>query len=269
MTKMSSLFLFWVTLLAIFISLTSLTTKAALPGQVFQILFLPIPVYLVYTLVSHWSNHASLFDSQSGWRKIIVYYCFIVSLTLVIASFISAKTISQIISSLVFSPLAIYFFWLALPRYQQALPLAQIPKKKAAIVEPVPPVNASLDGERRDFLKLIGTAGVSIFLYNLLFRRDAAPLFGSSSASTTPLALQNAQGEVINPAERSPTQGYYISQIDDSTVSYFGFINNLGQWFIMRQDTDNSYRYTRGDKNFTTNWAKRIKLTYDSFDNVF
>lgn len=266
MTKPGSLLLFWVTLLALFISLTSVTVKTALPGQIFQILFIPVTIYLVYTLANHWLTQAPVFNFQAGWKKLLIYYCFIVTAILVAASFLSAQTASQIISAVIFSPLVIYFFWVVRPHRNHVPILTQVFE---AQTEPKAPTKTNLDADRRDFLKLIGTAGISIFLYNLFLRRDASPLFGNSSAATGPLAIQNAQGETINPAEKSPTQGYYISQIDDSTIAYFGFINNLGQWFIMRQDADNAYRYTRGDKNFTANWANRTKLPYNFFDNVF
>jgi len=266
MTKSGSLLLFWVTLLAVFISLTSVTVKTALPGQVFQILFIPVTIYLVYTLVNNWTSHTPALNFQSGWMRLLIYYCFIVTATLVVASFLSANTLPQVTASLIFSPLVIYFFLLIFPRRNQIPPLVQIFEQSVkATVRP----KTNLDEDRRDFLKLIGTAGVSIFLYNLFLRRDPTSLFGTTTPSSSPLALKNTQGEVINPAEKSPTQGYYISQIDDSTISYFGFINNLGQWFIMRQDTDNAYRYCRGDKDFTSNWTDRAKLTYDYFDNVF
>lgn len=266
MTKSGSLLLFWVTLLAVFISLTSVTVKTALPGQIFQILFIPVTIYLVYTLVNNWTSHTPALNFQGGWMRLLIYYCFIVTTTLVVVSFLSANTLPQWAASSLFSPLVIYFFLLIWPRRSQIPPLVQIFEQPVkAAVHP----KKNLDEDRRDFLKLIGTAGVSIFLYNLFLRRNATPLFGTATSPSSPLALKNTQGEVINPAEKSPTQGYYISQIDDSTISYFGFINNLGQWFIMRQDADNAYRYCRGDKDFTTNWAGRAKLTYDYFDNVF
>jgi len=266
MTKASSLFLFWVTLLALFITATSVTVSTALPGQIFKILFLPVTIYLVYSVVTHWFSQAPAFNFPSGWKRLVIYYCFIMTTTLVVTSLLAVETVAQMISVLIFSPLVVYFFWLVWPRRNLAHVFTHV---SSARTQAAPVPNAHLDADRRDFLKLIGTAGVSIFLYNLLLRRNTNPLFASSTDQTGPLALKNAQGDVINPAEKSPTQGYYISQIDDSPIAYFGFINNLGQWFIMRQDTDNSYRYVRGDKDFTTAWSNRAKLTYDFFHNVF
>ena len=266
MTKISSLFLFWVTILAVFISLTSMSVSTALPGQLFKILFLPVTVYLLYTLLNHWFTRAPALNFQSGWPRLLIYYCFIMSATLVVTSLLAVETMAQLVSTLIFSPLVGYFFALVWPRRSPAPVFAPA---YPARTQPAPASAANLDADRRDFLKLIGTAGISIFLYNLFLRRDSNLLFSGSPAPTAPLAIQNAQGEVINPAEKSPTQGYYISQIDDSPVAYFGFINNLGQWFIMRQETDDSYRYSKGDKDFIAAWSNRAKLTYDYFDNVF
>ncbi len=266
MTKFSTLFLIWVTLLAVFITLTSVSVKTALPGQVFQILFIPVTIYLGYSLANTGLKQAPAFNYQTGWQKPLIYYCFIVTAILVVASFLSVRAWPQLISSITFTPLVVYFLCLVWPRRSQIPSMAHVfPTSTRNIPEP----KIDLDTGRRDFLKLIGTAGVSIFLYNLFVRRGPTQLFAGADAVSGPLAIKNVQGNVINPAEKSPTQGYYISQIDDSTIAYFGFINNLGQWFVMRQDADNAYRYVKGDKDFTSNWTNRAKLSYDYFDNVF
>jgi hypothetical protein len=263
MKPIASIFLGFVTMLALVVQVHGLLSNPGNLGQIFQILFAPVTVYLVISLVSHLVMRSPVFGLKKGWVKLFPWYCLLISALLILAGFTSSQTLTDFISTLIFAPLGLYFL------------ISIWPKRNWAVIQPssqrqyVPQATPSkVDLDRRDFLKMIGTAGISIFLYNLVFRRDALPLFGGSTSSN-PLALKNAQGEVINPAERSPTQGYYISQIDDSPTGYFGFINNLGQWFIMRQDPNNAYRYTRGDKDFTSNWEARAKLAYDYFDNVF
>ena len=263
--KAASILLFVATLLAIFISIKGISADVGLTGRVFQILFLPVTVYLASNSIRYIISGSSAFGAPSGWTKALRYYCLLVSLSVVTAGFLSAATPSEFIISIIFSSLVIYFLISVWPSMGFKFHLSGIPR-----VEVAAKGNEKVDVDRRDFLKLVGTAGVSIFLYNLFFRRDSTPLFGNSTPNTpTPLALKNAQGQVINPAEKSPTEGYYISQIDDSEISYFGFINKMGQWFIMRQDTDDSYRYSRGDKDAAGNWTQRSKLPYDYFDNVF
>lgn len=265
-TEIPPIFLVIVTVLAVVISLSGLFTDVGLPGRIFQILFLPITIYLVTCSAKLIISGSSAFGTRGGWSKVLRYYCLLVSLAVVVAGLISARTPSEFIVSIVFSALAVYFLISVWPGVGFEFSLDAHKVKFTTAKGP----NEKVDVERRDFLKLVGTAGISMFLYNLLFRRDSAPLFGSSTpANTVPLALKNAQGRVIDPAEKSPTEGYYISQIDDADISYFGFVNSLGQWFIMRQDTDDSYRYTRGDKDAAGNWARRSKLAYDYFDNVF
>lgn len=270
MIKISSLFLLWVTFLALFVTITGLGTQVGLPAQIFQILFLPVTLFLAFSLFRHLVNHTPALDSLSGWKRLIVYYCFIVSSALVIVSFSSAHTLPQLISSIIFAPLALYFFILVRPRLNRAIYLPSTAKKS-----PIQPNFATdtislpkLDLDRRDFLKMIGAAGLSVFVYSLLSKRGQGSFLGGVSSAET-LALKDMAGNKIDPAEKSPTHGYYISQIDDSTIAYFGFVNKLGQWFIMRQDTDNAYRYSRGDNNFSASWTNRSVLTYNYFDNVF
>lgn len=264
MSKLATFFLFFVTALAVLVSANGFLVQTDMYSQIFQILFVPITVYLFVSLASHITLRSPVFGVQTRLGKILILYCLIVSCVFVTAGFLSSESQVDFISTLVYAPLAIYFFVTILPQRNMATISPAGPRSY-----PQSAPNPKLDESRRDFLKLIGTAGISIFVYNLLFRRDAGSLFGSFSP-TNPLALKNAQGEVINPAEKSPTQGYYISQVDDGTAtSYYGFINSLGQWFIMRQDVNNAYRYSRGDRDFESNWNERTKLDYDFFDNVF
>lgn len=83
------------------------------------------------------------------------------------------------------------------------------------------------------------------------------------------VALQNPDGQAIHPAETQPTDGYQIAEIDESETSYFGFVDTKGHWFIMKEDTAGSFRYTRGESGFPNNWSIREKLKYDYYDRVF
>lgn len=50
----------------------------------------------------------------------------------------------------------------------------------------------------------------------------------------------------------------------DSSESYYGFVNNDGKWFIMRElGKDNkSWRYATGKVSYNKGWSERRKLTY-------
>ena len=76
--------------------------------------------------------------------------------------------------------------------------------------------------------------------------------------------------------------GYQISDEDansaDSDITYYGYLNQEGQWYIMREDVSvggdddvKAFRFTKGalDSDYTTNWALRESLTYADFEATF
>ena len=258
-----SLFLILVTLLSLFVSVTGLFAEIDLASRILHILFLPVAAYFIYVLVEHILHKTPVFDQKTGFRRVLIYYCFIVTAAVVIVSFISSLNFPQFLSSLLFSPMAIYFLLLVWPRRKEALPLKQSELK--SLLAPVP----KLDVDRRNFLKLIGSAGILADIWGLFSKRGGISSFLGNTDAFESITLKNTSGNVINPAENSPTDGYNISQIDDSIPSYFGFVNKDGGWFIMREGEDSAFRYVKGDGNFTVNWSNRAKLNYSYFDKVF
>ena len=72
-------------------------------------------------------------------------------------------------------------------------------------------------------------------------------------------------------------QRFHCHDIDDTGtgIVYYGFVNRLGYWFIMRETTVGtvtSYRFTTLFKNdtdpYNTGWGNRSTLTYDYIYNV-
>lgn len=125
------------------------------------------------------------------------------------------------------------------------------------------------DSDKRAFLKLIGFAGVSFFLYSIFSRRSGVPLL-NGDAGPKVTGPEDTAGKKIHPAETHPTDGYRIAEIDDDAISYYGFTNKDGGWIIMREDTDTtSFRYTKGDTGFPDSWSNRERLKYDYYYNVF
>lgn len=60
----------------------------------------------------------------------------------------------------------------------------------------------------------------------------------------------------------------------DTTITYFGFVNSKGEWYIMQQVATNSgadltFKYIKGNSGYTANYALRESLTYDYFYNIF
>lgn len=125
------------------------------------------------------------------------------------------------------------------------------------------------DPKRRQFLKIIGASGVGFIITMLLNpKKTEAAFFGSVPGPGT-VALKNRSGQRIDPAEKKPTDGYYITDIDNSIPSYYGYLDKDGNWYIIKENSDGSFRYVRGSGSFSSYWSSRSSLTYDYFDNVF
>lgn len=203
-------------------------------------------------------------------NKTLTYSGFAISTLLIIAAFITAKTYTQLIIAVILYPLVAYFALKVLPRRTQKAP-------SITIKVPVHPVPKAIDDTRervvadldkRTFLKLIGTAGISFFLFSILGRRIESYLFDRSTSPT------RSAGEAIPNSQASGNsqtpEGYRITEIDEGVVSYYGFTNQDGAWLIMREDSEtSSFRYARGDSGFMRSWDNRKNLKYDYYYKIF
>jgi hypothetical protein len=219
-------------------------------------------------------------------RKLFVYYNFIIVTLLTLSGFLNATTYTQLLAASLFYPLFVYFALLVIPSRNKSIVLPKIqvipPAQKLAHIkedaeelvaktlDPISDPQAKFDSDRRSFLKIIGAAGVSVFVYTLFTNRAEAAFFGSVPGPGT-VSIKDSTGTKIDPAEKQPTDGYRITEYDDSVpYIYGGYVNKTGAWFISREDvTSGSYRYTKGSSSFSTNWTNRASLTYDYFDNIF
>ncbi len=202
--------------------------------------------------------------------KALTYSGLAVSFIITAFVFVTAKTYTQLIIAVLLYPLLAYFALRVLPRRNKVAPsiTIQIPSR------PMPKTNEDTrakvvaDIDKRTFLKLIGTAGLSFFVFSLLGRRVESLLFGrafESGVSTSGVAPSDQASSAPQPLE-----GFKISEIDDGIVSYYGFTNKDGAWLIMREDTQaSSFRYAKGERDFSRNWASRQKLKYDYYFNLF
>lgn len=210
-------------------------------------------------------------------RKAIVYSGFALASLVVVATFLSARDYTQLGAAVILYPLLAYLAYELFVRkssQETYIPVAEpapVKEEKKVEVETVKVTKegASIkDFDKRTFLKLIGAAGVSFFLYTILARRS--DVFFGKAIQSGPIALEDASGKKIDPSEKHPTDGYRISEIDDSELTFYGFINKLGAWFIMKEDPDSgSFRYIKGDVDFSGNWSSRKRQKYDYYHNVF
>lgn len=210
-------------------------------------------------------------------RKILIYYSFIISAVVVFIGIASVQTTPQLISSMLFFPMWVYLALLVFPQRKRAINLAGIKLAKQPVgnLKEIQKEETAeegkvekLDHDRRAFLKIIGSAGVSLFMFALFTKKAEAAFFGSVPGPGT-VGIKNASGQLINPAEKHPTDGYKISRIDDSTPAYYGFTNKDGEWFIMKEDSSGNYTYAVGTSSFSTNWANRASLTYGEYFEMF
>lgn len=204
-------------------------------------------------------------------RKTLQYSGFIFAGLFVVMAFITARSYTQLVVGIILYPILIYFAFKLFPRRntpskQEEQPAAQV--NNQTIVETNNPKTIQ-DEDKRDFIKLIGAAGVSFLVVSFL-GRWADGLFSNKSL----LSGVKSNGESIKDeiaGSRNLTDGYKIAEIDDaSETAYYGFTDANGGWLIMKAGTDgSSFRYIRGEKDFPLNWPKRENLTYGYYSEVF
>ncbi len=217
-------------------------------------------------------------------RILLAYSSFVIACLAVIAAFMTATNYAQLTLAIVLYPVLIYFAYRMLPlrarkqfdesdNFAFETVLDAKPEKQTEKAEEETEGKKGFgiaDIDKRAFLKLIGGAGVTLFLFSL-FNKKAENLFlGNNSGPQSKVFLEDTTGNKINPAENQPTDGYTISEIDDEEIAFYGYTNKTGNWFIMKVDTDTgSFRYAKGEVNFPSGWGSRKKLSYDYYNNVF
>lgn len=218
-------------------------------------------------------------------NQILIIYSFLICLFLTIVGIFSAKSAAQLFNSFIFLPL-IFFFGTKILHFPKKSISPLLPGNKLStfrtVKTPLPSptlaeepeiIPGVADNDKRLFLKLIGSTSFSLLLMSLFTKDAQASFFGStgnSSSSSDTVKIKDSAGNKIDPAEKSPTDGYAITNIDDAgSPIYYGFVKKTGAWYILNQDSNNVYLYTKGDSNFSTNWGNRASLTYDYFNNIF
>lgn len=234
-------------------------------------------------------------------KKVVIYYNLFLATVITVVGIITAKSTIQIVISLLFLPVAIYFAILLFKKrskgkvvHQKKYSISPIslggktlsiptnrPKRfssKDAIEPEVLTQNESdemmrkvgiSDSNRRVFLKFIGTSSLTMLIFALFTKKAQAAFFGSIPGPGT-VSIKDSSGTTIDPAEKSPTDGYEVAEIDETTAdTYYGFTHTDGSWYITKEDSTGSYRYVRGGTDFSTNWTGRAGLSYDYYNTVF
>lgn len=268
---------------AIFLSLFITIGTAAFGLQSRQILFplLCSPIIIYFAL--------TIFKIKRG-RKLLLYYNFILITIMAVMGFVNTSSVPQLTSAIIFLPMALYFWLLVLPKRNKKLPIpnkmlvaqAINPKEEKITEGKVEKLEEevtlgkkfgkSFDLDRRMFLKLIGSTGLMVFMFSIFSKKAEGAFFGSVPGPGT-VAIKDTTGALVDPAIKTPTDGYKITQTDDSdpNFSYYGFVDKNGKWFIMREG-NGAYRYTKGDNEFEHNWNDHKvnpTIPYNYFDIIF
>lgn len=207
-------------------------------------------------------------------KNLLTYLSFGVAFMVVIGVFITATNYFQLGAAIITYPLIVYlafraFVYSSNYQIQSAMALAPSTALTARVNRQLDESIGISDKEKRQFLKLLGATSISLFLFSILNKKPIS-LFTKNSRGAEGLSFDNVANTDSHPAATQPTDGFRISEIDDGSTPYFGFINKQGNWFIMKQDPDTgSFRYTRGESDFPKNWLDRKKLKYDYYNKIF
>ena len=214
-------------------------------------------------------------------RLLLTYFSFAITFLVVIMAFITATTYIQLALAILLYPLLAFFAYKILPIKQENMESTPQPvtpfiaKTERVVVDTkIDNKNENIsisDIDKRVFLKLIGGTGIFLFLFSIFNKRAENLFFKNLPGSVSgKISLEDISGNKIDPSQNHPTDGYIISEIDDNLVSFYGYTNKDGAWYIARIATDTgSFRYIKGDSDFPGNWNNRVNLKYDYFSKIF
>ncbi|MBI2049671.1 hypothetical protein HYT32_02075 [Candidatus Roizmanbacteria bacterium] len=213
------------------------------------------------------------------YKILLIYPTFAIALLFVTVAFITSTSFTQLGVAIILYPLLVFFAYKIFkgeslqvrrvyPSEHPSTTEQHVKSKKK--IEDTKEKNIEVtDINKRAFLKIVGATGLSFFLIST-FGRTIQSLLSGQTLTQIPTPIGNPQNSQANGPKTSPTDEYKISEVDDDIISFYGFINKNGDWFIMKGDTNSgTFRYAKGTSNFPENWKKRKNLKYDYYDNTF
>jgi len=137
------------------------------------------------------------------------------------------------------------------------------------ILQPLPRAgNDVTEKDRRAFLKLVAGAGFGFLVTAIINPHKAGAAFFGSVPGPGVIAIKDTAGVKIDPAIKSPTDGYGIMNTDTTaTPYYYGFVNKDGAWYIIKEVGDGSFLYSKGSSSYP--WSSRASQTYAAYDTTF
>lgn len=199
------------------------------------------------------------------------YLTFIIATLFVIATFITATNFTQLAIAVLLYPVLMFFaykMYTHKPKPSTEKVLVEEAETETGTKKPAERIVIS-DVDKRVFLKLIGSAGVFLFLFSL-FNKKAENMFYKSLPERGRSFFDKKEAGTGAATVAQPTDEYGITEIDNGENSYYGYTKLGGAWYIMKVDSEtNSFRYVKGSSNFPKSWKSRDKLKYDYFGNIF
>jgi hypothetical protein len=278
MSRLKTILFYYNLVFIFFLLIIGLLTSSIFNLPVLLIIIAPLIVYFWGYLVLN-SNKFRTPQNNYFWVfvTILLIFNFLSTLLLLVVNLVFSRSLVNVLISLTYFPFPLYFFLTIFDWYRK---VQQNNKNqtKAVKLEPVASgtTGTKIDLDRRRFLKILGGTGISVFLLSLINPKQAGAAFFGSVPGPGTVALKDASGTKINPAEKQATDGYKISKIDDTssvTYAYYGFVNSEGLWYIQRETLSGvnvgDFQYYKGTTNFSGNWAGRDGFGYDDFEDVF
>lgn len=220
-------------------------------------------------------------QSILAMNKLITFSSFAIVLAVVLFAFITTKTYTQLTLAVLLFPFLAILTYKILPKrfkYETEVINSKLlsPSQSQEVIEPAKESEEDVkktfgisDFDKRTFLKLIGGAGITLFLFSL-FSKKGEGIFFKNIPGQSSFTLEDTKGNKVDPAQSQPLDGYILSDFEDSDNSYYGFTNKNGGWYIMRVDLNiGTFRYIKGESDFVGSWSNREKLRYDYYNLVF
>ncbi len=246
----------------------------------FLILLIPIEAYFLLNLLNIAPVIKGVISKNQSKKMMhfLNYYSFIFSNVLFLSIILNIHSADEIFFVLFFLPLEIYFLLKIISSVKNVSPIKK-GRKISSYEENI--FNFQIDdvaeikngeivkeADRRKFFKLLAGAGLGVFVAMMLNPQKAGAAFFGSVPGPGTVGIKDTTGTLIDPAIKSPTDGYAIANTDtSSTPYYYGFINKDGAWYIVKEVGDGSFLYAKGGSSY--NWSNRASESYASFSATF
>ena len=131
------------------------------------------------------------------------------------------------------------------------------------------------DETRRRFIKLLAGTGVGALVFFLTGRQKVSAASFGSVPGTGTVGIKDAVGTKIDPAIKSPTDSFGVTNSSDLVYPYYyGFTHYNGlDWYILKMEAAGSYTYAsnknNADTTYSTAWASKESMTYGSYSGAF